>query len=163
MRKIIIGLSIALFINVANAQDQVQREAGSTEPKQTPEYYANMRTKAYDDALELTKEQSAKMTEIFTAGENGVVDLRAACREAQRNLEAAMRDFEDKAESLLSKEQQAKLLSLRKNKEFNGDVPSCAVRVHSSGIDATSKDSGKAGPPKPIVAKEVVPEITAPE
>lgn len=171
MRTILFGLSVALFSTVAIAQDSVEIEPGSATTKPHPEHYASLRAQTYNDALGLSKEQLAKMNEIFLQGEQSLVELRSACREAQAKIGSTMQEHERKAESMLTKEQQAKLLALRTSGDFNSEIPSCMPATmgdckHSAACCSGSKNEGekKMGErPKLRVQDQATPEITAPE
>jgi len=171
MRSILLGLSVALFSTLAIAQESPTSETGSASTKPQPERYASLRAQAYSDALGLTKEQLADMNEIFLQGEQSVVELRSACRDAQAKIETTMQEHEQKAESMLTKEQQAKLTALRKSGDFNADVPSCMPAMmgdckHSAACckgAKTDTPKDKVGRPQPQVQQQTVPAIEAPE
>ncbi|GEM_PF-2123765 len=171
MRTILLGLSVALFSTSAIAQESSTTVTLSASTTPEPDHYAALRTQVYMDALDLTKEQSASMAEIFLQGEQSVADLRRNCRETQTKIDNSMLDHERKAESILTKEQLIKMMALRKSGDFNSQIPSCVPAKmgdckHSAACCAETKadtPKDKAGRPQPQVQQQVVPEISAPE
>lgn len=171
MRIILLGLSLALFSTAITAQNEQKKDARTASTKPQPEHYAGLRAQAYNDALDLTKEQLANMNEVFLQGEQSVIDLRIACLEAQAKIESMMRVHERKAEGILTKDQQAKLLELRKSGDFNAEVPSCMPATmggckHSAACCAGGKKEVEEKKPErvqPRIQQAEVPEISAPE
>ncbi len=158
MRFIILGLMTALLNISASAQ-----EKASTFP--SPEHYAHLRTQAYVAALGLSEQQISEMNALFLVGEKEVVQFRAACREAQQQVDAAMKANDAKAEGLLTEEQRAKLMKLRMTADFDTEVPSCLPARYNDGhFGRTCCAIAKMKTaPDPVLLHEDVPEMSSPK
>ena len=110
------------------------------------EKLAQERTAVYVQQLGVDEHVAAEMTKLYMLAEKGVAPMRAECAAIQKKVEASLAPYDTQAETMLTKEQRAKLEQLRKEGKWVPASSSCshaeAGKAGCSGHGATGTAAG---------------------
>lgn len=127
----IAGVIAAMFTTNVRAQEVTNEEMMAS---------AKARAEVYAKNLGLDQATADKMVETFMMGEEQVAPMRAEMKNTHAKMEEVMKEYDVKAESMLTPEQQQKMEAMKK--EGKWAMGGCAHGEGKSGCTHAEAASG---------------------
>lgn len=132
--------------NAERERSQNERErSGRKPPKVDMNALAQARAQAYVDALQLDREQSAKLLTVFQQAERKLLEQRQRIAEMRSVVAEEMAKAETEAEVLLTEDQRAQLGRMRMEGTFDTSSIDCPNTCCSPGKNDKARERGVRG------------------